>query len=421
MSSVDELLDGLNSGGESLAPEEHIVVGTDRFITVPTSLRKIAVAGDKDVETVTFDCPRYWDDGRVDLSTMAIYINYMRGDGGADKYHAYDAAVDEDDPTVIHFTWIVSEYAAAIKGSLSFLISAKLVNEDGEEIQKWHSELNSELTVSAGLDADEAIATKNPSTITQILLRLDRIEGNGGGSGGTTGGGGDSTSAMPVRGRVSVDKSGWQSGLYARVLNFNANYFSNGSVVVLIPSDEDTRKAASAAGLHMRVDLIVDSTANDAVIIEMDKSASVPTVDLNFDFIIFDSDTSYPPVVTLVGIDAYGIVSDALIASAVEKYLEEHPITGDTNATKPKIADVTLLSSGWIGDASPYSQVVSVEGVTPNSQVDLTPSVEQLSIFHQKDLAFVTENDNGVVTVYAIGDRPANDYVIQATITEVSV
>lgn len=84
-----------------------------------------------------------------------------------------------------------------------------------------------------------------------------------------------------------------------------------------------------------------------------------------------------------------------------------------------KLGDVTILANGWVGDASPYSQVVEIAGVTENSQVDLTPSVEQLAIFHDKDLAFVTENDGGVVTVYAVGQKPQNDYTIQVTITEV--
>lgn len=92
-----------------------------------------------------------------------------------------------------------------------------------------------------------------------------------------------------------------------------------------------------------------------------------------------------------------------------------------TMAKSPaRIADVTILASEWVGEESPYSQVVTIEGVTANSQVDLTPSVEQLTIFYNKDLAFVTENDSGVVTVYAIGQKPTNDYVIQVTITEVA-
>lgn len=84
------------------------------------------------------------------------------------------------------------------------------------------------------------------------------------------------------------------------------------------------------------------------------------------------------------------------------------------------IGYVTLLASKWVGEGNKYSQVVEIDGVTQNSQVDLTPSVEQLSIFYEKDLTFVTENEDGVVTVYAIGQKPTNDYTIQVTITEVS-
>lgn len=90
-------------------------------------------------------------------------------------------------------------------------------------------------------------------------------------------------------------------------------------------------------------------------------------------------------------------------------------------ANAPQIGTVTLVASEWVGEANLYHQVVEIEGVTENSQVDLTPSVEQLLVFYNKDLAFVTENEGGVVTVYAIGQKPTNDYTIQVTITEVTV
>ena len=88
-------------------------------------------------------------------------------------------------------------------------------------------------------------------------------------------------------------------------------------------------------------------------------------------------------------------------------------------STGAKLNYVILYASAWEGESNFYSQVVSIEGVTENSQVDLTPSAEQLAVFHAKDLAFVTENDGGVITVYAIGQKPQNDYIIQVTITEV--
>lgn len=92
-----------------------------------------------------------------------------------------------------------------------------------------------------------------------------------------------------------------------------------------------------------------------------------------------------------------------------------------SNIKAAKIGEVTLLASAWKGENNLYSQVVNIEGVTENSQVDLTPDVQQLAIFYNKDISFVTENDGGVVTVYVIGQKPINDYTIQVTITEVIV
>lgn len=70
-----------------------------------------------------------------------------------------------------------------------------------------------------------------------------------------------------------------------------------------------------------------------------------------------------------------------------------------------------------------YGQVVNVNNavVTPYSKVDLQITSEQVVVFHEKDLAFVAENDNGVVTIYCIGSIPQNNYTIQAVITEVIV
>ena len=117
-------------------------------------------------------------------------------------------------------------------------------------------------------------------------------------------------------------------------------------------------------------------------------------------------------------------VSQKAIEAAVNKYLEANPIETGSKVT---IGEVELLADKWVGGESLYSQVVTVKAsdgtnpVTEYSQVDLTPSVEQLAIFHDKDLAFVTEQEDGVVTVYAIGDKPLNDYTMQVTIKEVSV
>ena len=83
------------------------------------------------------------------------------------------------------------------------------------------------------------------------------------------------------------------------------------------------------------------------------------------------------------------------------------------------VASVKVLASAWVGNSSPYSQVVALEGVTPDTKVDIQLSDEQLAVFHNKDLAFTTSNKNGVVTVYAIGQKPVHDYTFQVTLAEV--
>ena len=87
-----------------------------------------------------------------------------------------------------------------------------------------------------------------------------------------------------------------------------------------------------------------------------------------------------------------------------------------------KTATIDLLASAWTEDSNnQYSQVVVVDGVTKYSKIDLQPTAEQLVIFYEKDLSFVAENEDGVVTVYCIGKPPLNNYVIQATVTEVEI
>jgi hypothetical protein len=88
----------------------------------------------------------------------------------------------------------------------------------------------------------------------------------------------------------------------------------------------------------------------------------------------------------------------------------------------PTPASVTLYADKWEKDTdNRYYQVVTVNNatITPNSKVDLQPSAEQLTIFHQKDLAFVAENEDGVVSIYCVGQVPTNDYTIQTTVMEV--
>lgn len=118
-----------------------------------------------------------------------------------------------------------------------------------------------------------------------------------------------------------------------------------------------------------------------------------------------------------IRVDIYGTRHTSAGSAVREQVAGLHERIDELSAVK--LSWATLYASAWEGEDSLYSQVVTIDGVTEYSKVDLLPSVEQLAIFHEKDVAFVTENEDGVVTVFAIGDKPTNDYTMQVSIIEV--
>lgn len=181
MSKAEDLLKTLNNDDISsylTKPdvEEHIVVGSNRIITVPESLRRIAVQYDHNIETVVFDCPRYWDGW--DMSEMNIYIKYKRSDNDIGMCLCGNVEVDELNPDIMHFTWTVSTNATLVEGPLSFLVSIHKLNSYGKEETHWHSELNDNMYVSKGLTCEDAIIGRYPDIIDQLLSRMDLLEMN---------------------------------------------------------------------------------------------------------------------------------------------------------------------------------------------------------------------------------------------------
>ena len=86
---------------------------------------------------------------------------------------------------------------------------------------------------------------------------------------------------------------------------------------------------------------------------------------------------------------------------------------------KPKSATITLLATDWVGEVSPYSQVVNISGVTSTSKIDLQPTAAQLVELQDAEITLIAENNNRVITIYALNNEPTKDYTMQVLITEV--
>lgn len=149
--------------------EDHIVIGKDRVIKVPEDLREIAVQFDHNVETVTFDCPRYWDNN--DMSAMTVYVNYMRADGETGSCMCTNITPDQTDDKLMHFDWTIKRHATEVIGSLKFLVCIKKEGSDGTYLNHWNSKLNDELSIAEGLEVD-GINDRPPEDIIAQLIEL---------------------------------------------------------------------------------------------------------------------------------------------------------------------------------------------------------------------------------------------------------
>ena len=192
MSLAENLLNSLEttnstSSYSALNEEPHIVVGADRNIIVPQSLRKIAVTGDTGVETVTFDCVRYWDGN--DLSTFAIYLNYVLPDRSIGTYIPKSITAN-DGEDVFHFDWEINRYMTKSNGTIAFSITAikTKLNESGETVvdKQWGSFPNTECSIVDGIDiANVPDNEETEDILAQITEILEKIQGGLGGGGGT--------------------------------------------------------------------------------------------------------------------------------------------------------------------------------------------------------------------------------------------
>ena len=85
-----------------------------------------------------------------------------------------------------------------------------------------------------------------------------------------------------------------------------------------------------------------------------------------------------------------------------------------------KTATVTLPVASWTGDASPYSQTVTISGVTANSRIDIDPDTTVMNGAMEGGYGLVFGNNAGTITAYAVGDKPTAAITVQVSITEVT-
>ena len=90
------------------------------------------------------------------------------------------------------------------------------------------------------------------------------------------------------------------------------------------------------------------------------------------------------------------------------------------NACKVKKNTISLPTASWAG-SGPYTQTVTITGITVNSKVDIQMDATALGVLIDSGTSAIwIENNNGTLTAKAMGEKPNANLSVQVTITEVS-
>lgn len=134
-----------------------------RVITIPPEYQLLGVESDEKAERLYFKCPKIVGDN-IDLSKLALRVNFRNAGAVVDQYLVDDVEVDGDDIT---FSWLLSRRVTQYEGTVNFIVCA--VKVSGEEItNEWNTTL-AEAEVLEGLEVEVVLPEDETDIVSQLL------------------------------------------------------------------------------------------------------------------------------------------------------------------------------------------------------------------------------------------------------------
>lgn len=143
-----------------------------RAIKNDSANKTTIVQFDHNSEQITFEIPLLID-GHAMTSCDLIEIHFINisTDGNSQNHGTYevqDIAANGDKAV---FTWLISQNATQLVGSLNFIIVFKCV-EDGVTVYRWSTEICKTLAVSSGMENGEEVLADYPDILAQWKTQL---------------------------------------------------------------------------------------------------------------------------------------------------------------------------------------------------------------------------------------------------------
>lgn len=154
--------------------DTHFIIDPVTRAISNTQTTKKLMQYDHNSEIFTFEIPRYID--KHDMQTCGkIEVHYINIDSktkdqSKDVYLVADAALEDD---TLVFSWLVSGNATKYAGSLNFLIRFSCLDEAGNVVYRWNTDIFKTLSVSDGFSNTETVVAEFSDTLEQWKIELE--------------------------------------------------------------------------------------------------------------------------------------------------------------------------------------------------------------------------------------------------------
>lgn len=172
---VDELQDVYHSDSVQDTDAYFVINDVTRAISTNRGTDVTLIQFDHNSERFTFKLPRYID-GHDMSECNKVEVHYINiGIGGLNKnkgmYAALDLHIDPDDEDFVLCSWIVSQNATQLAGTLNFLVHYACM--DGEKVEySWHTGIYKGVKVGEGINNTAEIVDQYVDILEQWKLDL---------------------------------------------------------------------------------------------------------------------------------------------------------------------------------------------------------------------------------------------------------
>ena len=163
-----------------------IIDGISRVIKNTSTSKTTVMQFDHNSEIFTFEVPRYIE-GHDLMECNRVEVHYLNIDTATKEenqgiYLVNDLKVSADDDTKLTCSWVISQGATGLVGSLNFLLRFICLT-DGVIDYVWNTSIHTGIFVSKGIYNSDIVAEQYLDTIKAWENRLEVVENSIGSSG----------------------------------------------------------------------------------------------------------------------------------------------------------------------------------------------------------------------------------------------